>query len=346
MKALTGKWFFLTLFLAVFFCCSELFAQGISGPGIKPSGPKPPSPTRPQPTPPTTLRGGSGGQPQSQPEGRKKPGQGLRELDQARIRRRKKLASLSGSLSPSPIVVSGVPAFPWIAHIGIPKPKDIDVLSTKCKTWARNGQNPFTVLTVKLRNKTSMFISIRELRVSGSRLMLLDDKDKRSLPGFPFFVRRFSDPGGLPLPIPPRSTGTMTFAFPFALSSGSLIRAEVCDFVKFKANASVDWKPVRVIGTEISKTVTHGREHMGLLITVENSSIYPVTSKLRIDLDKLTAFGGKTFFHSEVELQGKERKTLIFRTIPDEGLPMDDPQKETMPDHFRLIDAEVVDCQF
>ena len=87
-------------------------------------------------------------------------------------------------------------------------------------------------------------------------------------------------------------------------------------------------------------------DHQGLFVTVQNRSDDRVTAKLKVTLSGLSSVGGQTFFFSTTTIGAKERKNLALRTIPDEGVPRDDPARQTMPESFKVQNVEVVDIQY
>jgi|GEM_PF-2323906 len=313
---------------------SGLYAQGVGGPRA-PGARAPSTPKTSQP------RGNSGAK---QPDRGK--GSSLKDLEDARIRdreRRERAEKEEETHQTDPDDDKSVARVIEYLPLGA---NDLKVLSMSWSTEARRGNHPFSVLKMRVANRTNNLLSLQKIRLLGGTPLPLRDDDDRPLPRLPSDVSRFENIKGLSRPIQPHSTQQLTFAFPYALKPGANIRAEVDKYVKFKTSIPFDWNPVKVIRWTTCTAQSGGVSHQGLFVTVENRSGDPVKAKLKVTLDGVESAGGRTFFFTNLSLAPKERKNLALRTIPDEGLPVDDPAHQTKPESFKVKKVEVSDIQY
>lgn len=329
---LLTSFFLLFLFIAA----DGLFAQKAGGGGKAPPGPAQPPPK----SPPSGMPPKAQGSPKTQ-----KPT--LKDLDEKRIRVRDKHEKAKQNTSstgntPAP----NVPSTPPGLEIEPNEKGDVRIASTSWRIEARKGKRPFTVLTIKVANNTDRFISVRDFRVEGRNLAVLDPMDTRPLPPMPLVLKRFSDVNRIPAPMGPRGRQTLTFALPFALKSTADLKARVGRYVKFKVRNPLDWEPVNVVRWETGQTISKGRNHQGLFLVVENKAAYPVKARLKVTLDDLESAGGGSLFFHQVALDPKERKTVMVRTIPDEGCLPGDPRREMYPEIFKVKNVGIADLQF
>ena len=337
-KSFTRRTLVTLISLTVFFFLAggALFAQGVGGRGPKAPGARTPSgPKTSQP------KGNSGAKTPA-----KQRGSTLKELEEARIRERERQERAEDE-EKTPITEPE--ADKAVARVIEYLPLDDDdlkVLSMSWSTEARRGSQPFTVLKMRVANRTNNLLSLQRFRLTGSALQPFRDDDDRPLPGLPSDVDRFETIKGLSRPIQPHSTQSLTFAFPYALKPGSDIKAEVNKYVKFKTNVPFDWNPVKVVRWTTCSAQSGGVNHQGLFVTVQNRSGDRVRAKLKVTLDGMASAGGRTFFFTTLSLGPNERKNVALRTIPDEGIPLDDPARLTMPETFKVQKVEVADIQY
>lgn len=335
---LARKTFVFVFSLTFFFLLAGggLLAQGVGGRGPKAPGARAPSgPKTSQP------KGNSGAKTPA-----RQGGSSLKELEEARIRERERREGAEDeeeSTRPEPEADKAVAR--TIEYLPLDD-NDLKVLSMSWSTEARRGSRPFTVLKMRVANRTNNLLSLQRFRLTGPVPVPFRDDDDRPLPRLPSDVNRFDDILGLSRPIQPHSTQSLTFAFPYALKPGSDIKAEVDKYVKFKTNVPFDWNPVKVIRWTTCPAQSGGVSHQGLFVTVENRSDDRVKAKLKVTLDGVASAGGRTFFFSTLSLGANERKNVALRTIPDEGVPLDDPARQTMPESFRIEKVEVADIQY
>lgn len=347
MIAISGKAGRVIPFFAAIVLFSCFLLQDAAAQNTPPGPATPPRPgnvpSRPSPGRPGQVKEAP---PAKEPLPSKGPNRSLEELELARKRRLEKLRRLAEEESKKAIRVPPVlPKLPWSATFQPPGKNDLDISST-WKIKAGKGKRPFTLLTVRIKNRTNSYLSLADLLLDGERLTPLDKKDKRMIPDFPMRLNRFADEDRMPGPVPPRGTRTLTFAFPFALDRKSKLNTLAGKYYKFLPASKVEWDPVRVVGWEVVDTMSRGQNHQGLLVTVKNRADYPVTVKLMADLAEATFAGGETLFLSEVTLQAKERKRMIFRSIPDEGAASGSTERDARPDNLRIRSITVADIQF
>lgn len=324
------------------FSCDSLFAQGTGRGGVPTAG-RGGSPTprsTPGPAGPTGGRSNGG----SAPVDNSKPkATTTTDLDEARKRKRRK-DERDNQVLPSTPAPAASTAMPLIFQSLTAN--DVRVMSTSFDTEAKRGLHPFTVVKVLVANLTDSYISVQEIRLNGRRVTPLDDKDGRRIPLFPLGLDRFADAGRLNAPIPPRLRKTYSFAFPFALKSPSDLDARISRYVKFVTAKPVDWSPLKVVDWTTPETVTNGKKHKGLIVTLQNKADFPVNGRIKVSLNGVDFAGGNTFFFSDVGFEKNERKTVVLRTIPDEGLPPGNPERENMPERFKVKKVEIADLQF
>jgi len=329
----------------MFFCCTSLVAQGLGG-TVKPKGPPPkavPAPAQPK----TKSIGGN----KTQKPGKPKAAT-LKDLDEARKRRREKLEKIEAESSDAeaqPVVApKAIPkvSSPWNLIFQLPDDKDVKVLSTSWETMSRRRANPFTALSVELSNRTGSYICVDEIVLNGSKVTVFDDNDKRPLPVLPLTMKRFSSSGRLASSIPPHSHRLFTFALPMAYKSPTALKAEIGEYVKFTTRDSMNMDPVRIRKWCTAKTESDGKEHEGLFITVENTAGHPVKVRLKVIHSEPTSSFERTFFFAEVSLGENETRTMVLRTIPDEGIPKGHTHKSMRPERIDVCAVEVMDVQF
>lgn len=310
-----------------------LFAQGTRGPKA-PGARAPSGPRTSQP------RGNSGGK---APD-KQRPTQ--KDLEDARIRERERRERAEEGEEPDKDEAGPQKDSARKVEYLPLDDDDLRILSVSWNTEAKRGNRPFTVLKMKVANRTENLLSLERLRLVGRDLVPFRDQDDRPLPRLPSRLDRFGKHKGLSRPIQPHSTQTLTFAFPYALKPGSDFKAEVDKYVKFKTSVPFEWNPIKVIRWTTCQARSGGISHQGLFVTVENKCAERVTAKLKVTLDGFEAAGGRTFFFRTVSLGPKERKNMALRTIPDEGAPLDDPTRQTMPASFKVQRIEVVDILY
>jgi len=279
-----------------------------------------------------------------------KPKSATKAIDEARKRRKKKdalrekseeEAKKTSSTRPTPTAVTSLKV-----KFEPVKSGELKIVSTKWSTVAKKGKKPFTVFTVEVENLTDSYISVQNLVMYCKSIKPLDRKDKRRIPMFPMVLNRFCGKGMLASPIRPHKRQKLTFTGPFAARLSSDIKGSVGEYVKFTPTGGINIDPIKVVRWSTSQTRSNGKEHMGLFIVLENKASYPVQAEIKVSLDKMKYSGGKTFFMTQAALKAKERKTLILRTIPDQGLPSSDPARNLLPDSFEVRSVEVVDVQY
>jgi hypothetical protein len=330
------------LAVALLFCCDSLFAQGRGGVPTAGRGGTPPPRSTPGPAGPTGGRVTGGSTPRDNSKPRAVT---TTDLDEARKRKRRKEErdnqQTSGTSAPAAATGTGMPLiFQSLT------PNDVRLMSTHYELVAKRGQHPFTEVKVLVANLTDSYISVQELRLNGRRVTPLDVNDGRDVPLFPLELDRFADSNRLNAPIPPRQRKTYTFAFPFAIKSPSDLDARISRYVKFTTAQRVDWSPLKVVDWSTPETVTNGKKHQGMIITLQNKADFPVNARVKVSLNGVDFAGGKTYFLSDVAFKKNERKTLVLRTIPDQGLPPGSPDREQLPERFKVKKVEIADLQF
>ncbi len=334
-----------TILLFTCFILHDAAAQNTPpGPATPPKPGNVPAP--PSPVTPGRVKEGT---PTKEALPKKGPNRSLEELElsrKRRLERLKRLQELTEAENQKVLRVPPVlPKLPWPVTFQPHGKRDLDVY-TSWKVKAVKGKRPFTLLTVKIKNRTSSYLSMTDLLLDGEKIAPLDATDPREIPVFPFRLNRFRDSDRLPAPVRPRDSRTLTFTLPFALEKKSTLNALAGKYFKFIPQSKVDWEPVRIIGWDVVKTRSRGHDHQGLIVTVENRASYPVNAKLTAELEEATFAGGETLFQSEVSLLAKEKRRLIFRSIPDEGVKPGSLDREARPDRLRVRTVTISDIQF